>query len=144
MDTLRQYNRIHIPPPPLDNSLINTWIKEITILAKTSDLQARKITTKYTKECIKKAISKYKKLYETNPKRINRKVFKNLETPLLDCITDSNNNILTNPDDIANEIHIQQTLSNKPTVPTCYNLVTTYQITPLSAYAQLDSTHGMT
>ena len=32
-----------------------------------------------------------------------------------------NNSILTNPTDIANEIHIQQTISNSPTVPTCYH-----------------------
>ena len=91
MDTLRQYSQIHIPLPPEDDSLINTWIKEIAMIAKTSNLQARKITTKFTKKCIKKAISKYRKLYESNPKRINRKVFKNLETPPLDCITDRNN-----------------------------------------------------
>ena len=30
--------------------------------------------------------------------------------------------MLINPEDIANEIHIQQTLSNKPAVPTCYYL----------------------
>jgi hypothetical protein len=92
------------------------------MIAKTTKLQARKITTKYTKECIKKAISKYKEMYETNPKRINKKIFNNLEIPPLDCITDRNNNILTNPEDIANEIYIQQTLSNKTALPTCYYL----------------------
>ena len=122
METLRNYNRVHIPPPPEEDSLTNTWIKDIATIAKTTNLQARKITTKYTKECVKKAISKYIKLYETNPRKINMKVFKNLETPPLDCITDRNNNILTNPEEIAKEIHIQQTLSNKPAVPTCYFL----------------------
>ena len=38
----------------------------------------------------------------------------------MDCITDKHNNILTNPVDIANEIHKQQSISNRPTVPTCY------------------------
>ena len=33
---------------------------------------------------------------------------------------DRNNNILTSLENIANEIHIQQSISNKPTVPTCY------------------------
>ena len=33
---------------------------------------------------------------------------------------DRHNNILTNPEDIANEIHIQQSISNRPTVPPCY------------------------
>ena len=53
-------------------------------------------------------------------KKINNKVFKNQDTPPLDCIRDRNNNILTSLEDIANEIHIQQSISNKPTVPTCY------------------------
>ena len=53
-------------------------------------------------------------------KKINNKVFKNQDTPPLDCIRDRNNNILTSPKDIANEIHIQQSISNRPTVPTCY------------------------
>ena len=52
----------------------------------------------------------------------NRKVFKNLETPPLDCITDRNNNILTSLEDIAKEIHIQQSISNRPTIPTCHFL----------------------
>ena len=35
---------------------------------------------------------------------------------------DQNNNILTNPKDIANEIHTQQSISNRPTIPTCHFL----------------------
>ena len=108
--------------PPNDDLQKNEWIKELATLAKTANIQARKITTKYTKECIKKAISKYRKLYEISPKKINKKVFKNLETPPFDYIMDRNNNILTNPEDIANEIHVQQSISNRPTVPTCHFL----------------------
>ena len=55
-----------------------------------------------------------------SPKKINKKIFKNQETPPLDCITDEHNKIITNPEDIANEIHKQQSISNRPTVPTCY------------------------
>ena len=62
------------------------------------------------------------KVYEISPKRINRRVLKNLETPPLDCIKDRNNNILTNSEDVANEIHIQQSINNGSTVPTCYYL----------------------
>ena len=58
-------------------------------------------------------------MYEKNPKKINRKVFKNTETSPLDSIIDRQNNILTNPEDIASEIYIQQSISNRPTVPTC-------------------------
>ena len=71
---------------------------------------------------IKKSISKYRQLYEISLKKIKREVFKNFETPLLDCITDQNNNILTSPEDIANEIHIQQSINNPPTVPTYHFL----------------------
>ena len=41
-------------------------------------------------------------------------------TPPLDCLVDKYNNILTNPQAIAQEIHVQQSISNRPTVPTCY------------------------
>ena len=122
MHELNNHNHISISPPPNDDLQKNEWIKELATLAKTENIKARKITTKYTKECIKKAISKYRQLYETSPKRINRKVFKNLETLPFDCIMDRNNNILTSPEDIANEIHTQQSISNRPTVPICYFL----------------------
>ena len=35
-----------------------------------------------------------------------------------------NGDIITNPKDIANEIYSQQTITNKPTVPTCYHQTT--------------------
>jgi hypothetical protein len=54
------------------------------------------------------------------PKKIDRKVFRHSETSPLDSITDRQNNILTNPEDIAREIYIQQSISNRPTVPTCH------------------------
>ena len=53
------------------------------------------------------------------PKKINKKIFKENELSPLDCIIDKYNNILTNPEDVAQEIHTQQSISNKPTVPTC-------------------------
>ena len=97
------------------------WLINIATIAKTANSHARAITTKYTRDCIKKAISKYRQLYEKNPKKIHKKIVNNHETPPLDCITDTNNNILTNPTDMANEIYIQQTISNSPTFPTCYH-----------------------
>jgi len=104
------------------NQTPQEWIKRLAELAKTANVQARKITTQYTQNCIKKAISKYRQLYEKSPKRINKKVFKNLQTPPLDCIMDRQNTLLTNPEDIATEIHIQQSIINRPTIPTCYHL----------------------
>ena len=107
--------------PPNQDSNKHEWIKIVAKIAKTANIHARKITTKHTQECVKKAISKYRQLYEKNPKKMNKKIFKNQETPPLDCITDEYNNIITNPEDIANEIHKQQSICNRPTVPTCYH-----------------------
>lgn len=50
----------------------------------------------------------------------NHKIFKTNNTSPLDFLLDYNNNIFTNPDDIANEIYTQQSIINKPTVPTYY------------------------
>ena len=63
-------------------------------------------------------------MYKKNPKKINRKVFKHSETSPLDSITDRHNQILTNLEDIAKEIYIQQSINNRPTVPTCKYLNT--------------------
>lgn len=97
-----------IPPPPPLQTYPNEWLHDIAIIAKEANKQARKITTKFAKENIRKAISKYRQLYETSPKKINRRVFKNNESPPLNCITNQQNIILTNPEDIANEIYNQQ------------------------------------
>ena len=40
-------------------------------------------------------------MYEKNPQKINHTVFKNTETSPLDSIIDRQNNIITNPKDIA-------------------------------------------
>jgi hypothetical protein len=80
-------------------------VDTIATIAKTANKKSRKITTKYTRNCILKAVSKYRQMYEKNPKKINRKVFKNTKTSSLDSIIDRQNNILTNPEDIASEIH---------------------------------------
>ena len=59
-------------------------------------------------------------------------VFNNQESPPLDCIIDKNNNILTNPSDIANEIHTQQTINNSPQ----YSLAITNQNTCKNAHVE--------
>src|ERR1700737_984871 len=58
-------------------------------------------------------------MYEKNPKKINRKVFKNTEASSLDSITDRQNNILTNHENIASKIYTQQFINNRPIVLTC-------------------------
>ena len=59
-----------------------------------------------------------------NPNKINKKIFKNSETLPLDSIIDRQNNILISHDGIATEIHIQQSISNRPTIPTCKHRTT--------------------
>ena len=110
---------MQIPHPPTTNILPNKWINTIASIAKTANKEVRKITTKYTKDCILKVVSKYRQMYK-KPKKINRKVFKHSETSPLDSITDRQNNILTNYKDIAKKIYIQQSISNRPIVPTCH------------------------
>ena len=123
----KQYTKpqhTNIPHPPITTAPPTEWINTIANIAKNANKEAKKITTKYTKDCILKAVSKYTQMYEKNPKKINRKinqkVFKNTETSPLDFIIDRQNNILTNPEDIASEIYIQQSISNRPTVLTCH------------------------
>ena len=120
LNEIRNHQHMQIPYPPTTINPPNEWIDALAALAKTANKEARKITTKYTKDCILKAVSKYRQIYEKNPKKINRRVFKHSETSPLDSITDGQNNIMTNPEDIAKEIHIQQSINNRPTVPTCH------------------------
>ena len=117
---IRNHQHVHILHPPITTSPLVEWIDTITTIAKNANKEAKKSTTKYTKDYILKAVLKYRQMYEKNPQKINRKVFKNIETSSLDSIIDRQNNILTNPEDIAWEIYTQQSISNRPTVPTCH------------------------
>jgi hypothetical protein len=120
LNHIRNYPHANIPHPPITTTHPTEWIDAIATIAKNANKEARKIITKYTKACILKVVSKYRQLYEKSPKKINCKVFKNNETTPLDSILDRQNNILTNPEDIALEIFTQQSISNRPTVPTCH------------------------
>jgi hypothetical protein len=44
-----------------------------------------------------------------------------MENTTLDSIQDRQGNILTNLQDIAKEIYIQQSILNQPAIPTCYH-----------------------
>jgi hypothetical protein len=106
---------VQISHPPTTTTPPNEWIDTIVAIVKTPNKEARKITTKlYSKSCIKIPSNVRKK----NPKKINRKTFKHSETSPLDSITDRQNNILINHEDIAKKIHIQQSISNHPIVHT--------------------------
>ena len=121
IETLKNHNHTIIPPLPNQEPLRQEWLINIATIAKTTNSHDRAITTKYTRDCIKKNDIQIHATIRKKSKENIQKIFNNHDTPPLDCITDTNNNILTNPTDIANEIHIQQTISNSPTVPTCYH-----------------------
>ena len=112
------------PSTPNNDILVDEWIKTTATIARTANKEARKITTKYNRECIRKDISKYRQLYDKSPKKIHQKVFKNNKTQPLDYILNPNGDIITNPEDISNKIYSQQTVINKRTVPTCYHQTT--------------------
>jgi hypothetical protein len=99
--------------PPNDPTLINEWIK--------TKKNARDIITKQTTINYKKTISKYRNTLNLQPKRIHKVIFKNTENTTLDSIKDRQANILTNPEDIATKIYIQQSILNQPTTPTCHH-----------------------
>ena len=120
LNDIRNHQHVNIPHPPTPPVTHVEWINTIAAIAKNANKEAKKITTKYTKDCILKAVSKYCQMYKKSPKIINRRVFKNSETSPLHSIFDRHNNILTNPADIASEIYTQQSISNRPTVPTCH------------------------
>ena len=65
-------------------------------------------------------IVKYHQMKKKNPKKINRIAFKHSKFSPLDSIMDRQNNILTNLEDIAKELRIQQSINNRPTAYTCH------------------------
>ena len=134
---IRNHRHASISHPLITTAPPTDWIDAIATIAKYANKEAKKITTKYTKDCILKVVSKYRQMYEKIPPKINRKVFKNTDTSPLDSIIDRQNNILTNPEDIAAEIYTQQSISNRPTVPT----VKTY--THHTARVESSNIHGM-
>jgi hypothetical protein len=115
---LQNHHLAEIPNPPNDPILINDWIKTLGTIGKTAKKNARDIITKQTSINCKKAISKYRNTLNLQPKRIHKVIFKNMENTTLDSIQDRQGNILTNPKDIAEEIYIQQSILNQPTIPT--------------------------
>jgi hypothetical protein len=118
---LQNHPHTTIPNPPNNPTLISEWIRTLGNIGKKAKKEARDIIAKQTTINYKKAISKYRNTLNLQPKRIHKAIFKNTENTTLDSIKDRQNNILTNPKDIAEEIYIQQSILNQPTIPTCYH-----------------------
>jgi hypothetical protein len=118
---LQNHPHALIPHPPNDPILINEWIKTLGTIGKIAKKNARNIITKQTATNCKKEIAKYRNTLNLQPKRIHKVIFKNTDNTTLDSIKDRQGNILTNPEDIAKEIYIQQSILNQPAIPTCHH-----------------------
>jgi hypothetical protein len=116
---LQNHTQKKIPNPPNDPTLINEWIKTIGTIGKNAKKNARDIITKQITINCKTTISKYINTLNLQPKRIHKIIFKNTENTTLDCIKNRQGNILTNLEDIVEEIYIQQSILNQPAIPTC-------------------------
>ena len=76
-------------------------------MGKTAQQHARTIIAKHKCKNAQKAIAKFQKLINTKPKQGNKAVFKHSDNSPLDSLLNNNNNIITHPTDIADEIFIQ-------------------------------------
>jgi hypothetical protein len=121
INNIQNHPHATIPNPPNDPILINEWIKTLGNIGKTAKKNARDIITKQTATNCKKAISKFRNTLNLQPKRIHKVIFKNTDNTTLDSIGDRQGIILTNPEDIAEEIYIQQSILNQPATPTCHH-----------------------
>jgi hypothetical protein len=119
ISNIQNHPHTNIPSPPNDPTLITEWIKTLGILGKKAKKFAQDIITKQTSINYKKAISKYRNTLNLQPKRIHKVIFKNTDNITLDSIKNRQGNILTNLEDIAEEIYIQQSILNQPAIPTC-------------------------
>jgi hypothetical protein len=105
----------------MDPILKQEWIKTLGEIGKTAKINARNITIKQTSINCKKAINKYRNILNLQPKRIHKIIFKNTNNTISDNLRDRQGNILTNLEDIAQEIHTQQSILNQFVIPTCYH-----------------------
>ena len=113
---------ISAPPIPLIPPIHephDIWLQAIAHLGKTAQQNARTIVSQHNRKNAQKAIAKFQKLITTKPKQGNKAIFQNSTNPPLNSLLDTHNNIITHPTDIADEIFIQQSAVNAPTVTNC-------------------------
>ena len=111
-------NHFHTSIPSLSTHLpLDEWITELGNIGKIAQKQA--LTTKHSRTCAKKAITRFPRLINQKSKKGNKTIFNTTDNSTLDSLLDCNNNIFTHPSDISNEIFIQQSLTNAPTVTNC-------------------------
>jgi hypothetical protein len=112
-----------IPPIPPPNIPHTTWLHEIASMEKDAQKEAHTIIAKHIRKSAQKAIIKFQNLINIKPKQGNKTIFRNSDNPPpppLDSLMDLEHNIITHPIDIVDEIFLQQSKINAPTVKT-YN-----------------------
>jgi hypothetical protein len=93
--------------------------REIANIGRKAKIEAHKIIIKQTTINCKIAITKYRALFNIKPKTIHKKIFHPTIKSSLDCIQNSKGDILTKPEDIANEIYYRQQASFQRQTPFC-------------------------
>ena len=115
--TLQTTQIPNIPPLPNNPAELHAWIEEIAKIGKNAKTEAHKIITKQTSINCKIAITKYRALLNAKPKTIHKKIFNPTNNNSLDCLQNRLGQILTKPQDIANEIYQTQQLSFQRQAP---------------------------
>jgi hypothetical protein len=117
--TLLSFHNVSTPPLPTNPTAHKQWIEDLAHIGKTAKTDAYKITAKQTTINCKIAITKYRALLNTKPKTIHKHIFQPSTETSLDCIKNSQDNILTKPSEIANEIFRVQQASFQRQTPIC-------------------------
>ena len=114
---LNNSNMSNLPTNPTKHT---QWIEKITHIGRKTKIEAHKILVKQTAINYKTAITKYRALLNIKSKTIYKKIFHPTIESSLDCIRNSKGDILTKPQDIANEIYsTQQIISFQRQIPLC-------------------------
>ena len=117
--SLTLLTNLDIPTFPTNPTEYTQWIEKIANIRQKVKLEAHKIIPKKTVINCKNVITKYKALLNIKPKTIHKKIFHPTIESSLDCIQNSKGDILTRPQDIANEIYSTQQTSFQRQIPLC-------------------------
>lgn len=112
-------HNLNHPPLPTNPTEQAQWIDKIANIGQKTKIEAHKIIVKQTTANCKTAITKYRALLNIKPKTIHKTIFYPIIDSSLDCIQNAQGEILTKPQDIANEIYYTQQTSFQRQIPLC-------------------------
>lgn len=101
---LQALTNIILPSTTQDILAIQQWINELVNIGHTTKIEACKFTFKQTAMNCKKPITKYIIILNNKPKTIHTKNSRSTTNIPLDCLKDTNKNILTHCQDIAQKM----------------------------------------